>query len=97
VGGEEFAVILPACGFGDVQGVCDKLRSVVSAIPPLAGGSVVPLSVTVSVGGTASDGHEDAAAFIQRADSALLIAKRRGRDCSVVLGEGVIGDLDGLE
>jgi diguanylate cyclase (GGDEF)-like protein len=97
VGGEEFAVILPACGYDDVQSVCDKLCSVVGAIPPLQELDGPQFNVTVSVGGAATDGHEEPTALIQRADSALLIAKRRGRNCSIVLGEGVISDLYGLE
>jgi diguanylate cyclase (GGDEF)-like protein len=97
VGGEEFAVILPACGYGDVQSVCDKLRAVVAAIPPLQELGGPPFTITVSVGGAATDGHEEPTSLIQRADSALLIAKRRGRNCSIVLGEGVISDLYGLE
>jgi diguanylate cyclase (GGDEF)-like protein len=90
VGGEEFAVILPACGYGDLQNVCDKLRGVVAAIPPLHELGGPRFNVTVSVGGTASEGYEEPTSLIQRADSALLVAKRRGRNCSVVLGEGVI-------
>lgn len=97
VGGEEFAVILPACGYSDVQSVCDKLRAVVSAIPSLDQSGLSPFRVTVSVGGAATDGHEEPTSLIQRADSALLIAKRRGRNCSIVLGDGVLSDLYGLE
>jgi diguanylate cyclase (GGDEF)-like protein len=97
VGGEEFAVILPACGYSEVQNVCDKLRSVVSEIPPLEELDGAEFSVTVSVGGAATDGHEEPTALIQRADSALLVAKRRGRNCSIVLAEGVIGDIFGSD
>ena len=69
----------------------------VSAIPPLEELDGAQFSVTVSVGGAATDGHEEPTALIQRADSALLVAKRQGRNCSIVLGEGVISDLYGLE
>lgn len=97
VGGEEFAMILPACGYADVLSVCDKLREVVAAIAPPEQFGILPFSVTISAGGTATDGHEPPETLIQRADSALLVAKRRGRNCSVVCGDGVIGDLCGLE
>jgi diguanylate cyclase (GGDEF)-like protein len=97
VGGEEFAVILPACGDSDVKSVCEKLRAVVAAIPPLPELDPRPFDITVSLGGAATDGSEETTAFIERADSALLIAKRRGRNCSIVLGKGINGGAETLE
>jgi diguanylate cyclase (GGDEF)-like protein len=97
VGGEEFAIILPACGYDDMQSVCDKLRDVVAAIPPIHKRGGQPFNITVSVGGAATDGNEETTALIQRADSALLIAKRRGRNCSIVLGEGGSSEPYGLD
>lgn len=97
IGGEEFAIILPACGYGDMQNVCDKLRSVVAAIPPIDKLDGLPFNITVSVGGASTDGNEETTTLIKRADSALLIAKRRGRNCSIVLGEDGNSDSYGSE
>jgi diguanylate cyclase (GGDEF)-like protein len=79
-GGEEFVALLPRCDVGRVHEVCDRIRRAVAATPidlP-EGGS---LQVTVSIGCT--EGVDDD--VVDRADSALYMAKEAGRDRTVAL------------
>lgn len=78
IGGEEFAIILPATGRADAVDFCDALRRTVehhrwSALHP-------HLRVTLSVG--LAEWHEalDAVALQQLADQQLYEAKRAGRN-----------------
>ncbi len=78
IGGEEFAIILPATSRADAVDFCDALRRTVehhrwSALHP-------HLRVTLSVG--LAEWHEalDAVALQQLADQQLYEAKRAGRN-----------------
>jgi diguanylate cyclase (GGDEF)-like protein len=77
-GGEEFAVILRRASAPQAAEVAERVRRAVATIPPdrLA----VDLPVTVSVGVAVAGPDEDISAVIERADQALYLAKRRGRD-----------------
>jgi diguanylate cyclase (GGDEF)-like protein len=70
-GGEEFALLLPACDIDEAHTVVERLRG------------VVPLGQTCSAGIACRDQAETAGELIERADRALYEAKRSGRDCSV--------------
>lgn len=88
VGGEEFAVILPACDPQQARLVGDKLRQAVRMAHGVGepGGAVI--SLTVSVGGASLADHAlRADTLIERADAALLQAKRAGRNRTVLWGE----------
>jgi diguanylate cyclase (GGDEF)-like protein len=67
-GGEEFAVLLPACDLAGARVVVERLRS------------ALPGGQTCSAGLAQWDGHESASALLHRADTALYAAKRDGRD-----------------
>lgn len=67
-GGEEFAIIAPECTLADGQRLADRLRA------------VMPDGQTASVGVARWDGKETADALLARADAALYVAKRSGRD-----------------
>ncbi|HEX3243794.1 MAG TPA: sensor domain-containing diguanylate cyclase [Chloroflexota bacterium] len=86
VGGEEFAVILPACDLDQARMVAEKLRLAVSSangIGTAVAATRIPL--TISVGGAALAGPElDAQQLIEQADAALFRAKRAGRNKSVM-------------
>jgi len=77
-GGEEFAVILRRASAPQAAEVAERVRRAVATMPPERLG--VDLPVTVSVGVAVADPDEDIAAVIERADQALYLAKRRGRD-----------------
>jgi diguanylate cyclase len=66
-GGEEFALLLPACALDDAVRIVERLRL------------VTPL-VTCSVGLASWDFQEDASELIERADQALYAAKAEGRN-----------------
>ena len=78
-GGEEFAVILRRASSTQAVEVAERVRAAVAAIPGERLG--IEHSVTVSVG-VAVAGEADMAMpeLIERADRALYLAKRRGRD-----------------
>jgi diguanylate cyclase (GGDEF)-like protein len=78
-GGEEFLALLPAITLAEAQGVAERLRTQLAAAPLEHAGAVVPLSV--SIGLAAWDGAaEDLSRLLVRADRALYLAKRNGRD-----------------
>ena len=82
LGGEEFCVVLEACGVDDARRVCEKLRLAVQAHDwqVMAPGLRVTLSAGIAVG-RATD---DLPSLILRADQALYRAKREGRNRVVI-------------
>ena len=76
LGGEEFLVLLPGADVERALEIAERLRIAVSE--ELTAG----LTVTMSLGATASHGREfDLDAMTAQADAALYEAKRAGRDC----------------
>ena len=87
-GGEEFLVLLP-----DVPGpgaviVAGRLRKAVAAEPLNAAALSVPLTVSAGVAARLDEGPESVDALVQRAEEALALAKRRGRNRVVALSLG---------
>ena len=76
-GGEEFVVLLAGVDEPEAAAVAERLWEAVRCAP------INSLAVTISVGVAASAAGEpfDYAAVFARADTALLQAKRGGRDC----------------
>ena len=71
-GGEEFALALPGCELADANLLIERLRA------------STPAGQTCSVGLVIWDGSETAEALFERADKALYVAKRQGRDRIVI-------------
>ena len=67
-GGEEFAVILPNCTLDGAFGLAERLRR------------VVPDEQSCSIGVATCAPTDSSSEFTARADSALMTAKRHGRD-----------------
>jgi two-component system, cell cycle response regulator len=89
-GGEEFLVILPGCDDSSILAQADRVRKSIGDMPmtfTLAGKSKpTSLVVTASIGATlipAGNGV-NAQTAITAADEALYLAKRSGRNCSVL-------------
>ena len=80
-GGEEFAVLLPETGVDGALSVAEQLRSQVqrTRIRRLSTEETIG-SITVSAGVTAYRPGEEAAVFVQRADTALYASKAGGRN-----------------
>lgn len=76
IGGEEFAVVMPATSLADGHAVAERLRSAVaSSVDPAAG----RVSISVGIAMHPSAGVE-AAELLRAADRALYGAKQNGRD-----------------
>jgi diguanylate cyclase (GGDEF)-like protein len=78
VGGEEFAIILPATDAAASLAIAERCRSSVTAE-----GYLGP-SLTMSAGVASYPLHaSDAEGLLRAADTALYAAKRAGRDCTI--------------
>ncbi len=73
-GGEEFTLVLPSCNADQAAQLVERLR-------PL-----VPDRQTFSAGIATWEGHETHTELIQRADRALLAAKKGGRNRTMIAG-----------
>jgi diguanylate cyclase (GGDEF)-like protein len=84
-GGEEFVVIAPGSGREDAVHLAERIRAAVAteANRPIDG-LVVPLTISAGVASRLGD-EADGRALFRAADSALLAAKRGGRDRVVSL------------
>jgi two-component system cell cycle response regulator len=78
LGGEEFLALLPDAGADAAGVVAESLRASVEAACTRL--EDLDLAVTVSVGWATWNGEEDADALVKRADKALFVAKRSGRN-----------------
>ena len=78
LGGEEFAVLLPAADLAVAQRFAERVRASFAAgrMPGLPGDAVVTASFGIAV----RTGGEGIAPLMRRADDALYKAKRSGRD-----------------
>jgi diguanylate cyclase (GGDEF)-like protein len=80
-GGEEFVVLLPETGLEQALHVAERLRAAIGAQPvPTDEGEV---SVSVSIGVASCESARQPLSveqLLKRADDALYVAKRRGRN-----------------
>jgi two-component system cell cycle response regulator len=80
VGGEEFVIVMPDTGMERALQVGERLRSAIAS-EPIRANSATHLGVTASVGIATLDGqHDTAEGLLKRADQALYVAKRGGRN-----------------
>jgi diguanylate cyclase (GGDEF)-like protein len=79
LGGEEFLVVLPDASIEQLRAVAERIRHATEATPcPTAAG---PLRVTVSIGVACAVASSEAPhSLVERADGALYLAKREGRN-----------------
>ncbi len=86
-GGEEFMVLLPETGPTEAAKVADKLRLLIER-RPIAVGSSLELSVTVSIGIAGGQGKTlRAESLVRDADQAMYTAKARGRNQTCAFAE----------
>jgi two-component system cell cycle response regulator len=80
-GGEEFVVVMPDTRLEDAHRIAERIRLHVAGSPFRVLGGEELLSVTISIGVSASLEGEDApAALLRRADQAMYDAKAQGRN-----------------
>ena len=77
LGGEEFGILMPGASREEAAVIAERLREAMEATGD--GDASLP-TVTVSVGISTRDGHDDAAALLADADLALYAAKGEGRN-----------------
>ncbi|TAK77495.1 MAG: GGDEF domain-containing protein [Aquabacterium sp.] len=82
-GGEEFLVLLPQADLAMAQRVAERMRQSVAECSVHAGDQRV--AVTMTFGVAVHRGDEEMERSIARADAALYVGKRMGRNC--VIGE----------
>ncbi len=78
-GGEEFTVILPETNGDEAHTVAERIRQKIAQEPHDLGAET-NLPVTISIGVTEYISGEKAAAFVQRADQAMYVSKKKGRN-----------------
>jgi diguanylate cyclase (GGDEF)-like protein len=86
--GEQFLVMLPEVPGPGAVVVAGRIRRAVAAEPLQAGGQSLPVTVSLGVAARLDEGPESVDGLIARADSALALAKQRGRDRVVALSLG---------
>ena len=79
-GGEEFAAILPGCDVNGARSVAERMRRSICAQPIRASAGAIEVSVSAGVAAVHADPGEDVASLLARADRALYLAKRGGRN-----------------
>ena len=85
-GGEEFAVILPNTTQEGVISALNKVRQRVDEVAEMRGSDTFELP-TFSAGVAEFRPGETPSTLIERADSALYAAKRKGRNCTEISGQ----------
>ncbi|HEY0270934.1 MAG TPA: diguanylate cyclase [Sphingomonas sp.] len=80
IGGEEFAVLFRGIAPDDAIAAAERLQNAIRALR-VPFGDLQSLSVTVSMGLCDVEGDSNIDQLMSRADHALYVAKRSGRDC----------------
>jgi diguanylate cyclase (GGDEF)-like protein len=87
-GGEEFVVLLPEVPGPGAVVVAGRIRRAVAGEPVEAAGTTFPLTVSLGVAARLDEGPESIDELLERAGSALELAKERGRNRVVALSLG---------
>jgi diguanylate cyclase (GGDEF)-like protein len=85
-GGEEFGVLLPACGPEHARQRAEQLRVTIAGITAYQGSSKATVSASFGISTTSGSGHE-LGQLLAHADAALYEAKRTGRNRVVLFGQ----------
>lgn len=92
LGGDEFALILSNCSGSDARTMLERLRDALAVTPLPASGSTIFLRFSAGIAERHAD--ESLAQALERADAALLDAKRQGK-ATVSLGIAPARSVDG--
>ena len=83
LGGEEFSVLLPGCGFEEARNQAEQLRRTINGIRADDSNVAGTASASFGIACTTVSGYE-LARLLANADAALYRAKRAGRNCAMV-------------
>ena len=83
-GGEEFLVILPGAGIGDLEQMAERIRRVIADSSVQEGGQNIIVTVSIGASGLPNPTITGPEELVGAADSALYLAKEAGRDRWVV-------------
>ncbi len=86
LGGEEFALLMPATGPDAALAAAERLRALVATVSDPGG---APVEITFGVTSTAEPGCQDADSLLLAADRALYVGKEGGGDRSVLYASGM--------
>jgi diguanylate cyclase len=88
-GGEEFAIVLPRTSLDRAGAVAEQIRNAITAKPLMKRSTGEQLGrVTISIGLAALRPDDTPHSFIGRADAALYVAKRQGRNRVICESDG---------
>jgi diguanylate cyclase (GGDEF)-like protein len=79
-GGEEFAVLLPETSLEQAQQVAERLRLYIAATPIITNAGPLTMTVSIGVASCGGQAHLSLDQLLDRADQALYMAKRQGRN-----------------
>lgn len=82
-GGEEFAVVCRDTDLRQASTLAERIRHAVASLVITWDGRAVSLTISIGVVAAPDPAIDSPTAMIERADSALYEAKRRGRNCVV--------------
>ncbi|MEO0698143.1 MAG: GGDEF domain-containing protein [Pseudomonadota bacterium] len=85
IGGEEFCIIAYKCEGENARSLANRIRMAARRLSVSAGND--DKALTASFGVAEWNAHEPYSAVFERADAALYVAKRSGRDCVVLAGQ----------
>jgi diguanylate cyclase (GGDEF)-like protein len=78
-GGEEFTILLPETAASEAKTVAERIRALIEA-ERFVTMTNVDAGVTISIGVTEYYENEELSEFVQRADRAMYLSKRNGRN-----------------
>lgn len=90
-GGEEFIILLPNTDLRKALKIAERLRKNIILDAELA-----KIGITISVGISHFEAADNIASLFDKVDKALLVAKKEGKNKSILLSEMDINDLDRL-
>jgi diguanylate cyclase (GGDEF)-like protein len=79
-GGEEFEILAPETGHEGAQILADRIQHAFRTRPFTAVGVQRPITISIGIASDIARNDQIAAVLIARADEALYVAKRNGRD-----------------
>ena len=86
-GGEEFAIICRSTSEAEAKALADRLRAIIAAEISVPGGPLLRVTASVGIVAVPKAGVTTELDLLTAADRALYLAKRNGRNLSVVFGD----------